>query len=49
MLLSMNDEISSIYSQIVKEVEAIPEIVLSEVYKLIDSVMNKETKGNSFL
>ena len=52
MLLSMNDEVSSISSQIVKQIEVIPEVVLSEVSNLIDSVMNKrqkETKENSFL
>ena len=52
MLFSMNDEVSSISSQIVKQIEVIPEVVLSEVSNLIDSVMNKrqkETKENSFL
>ena len=39
MLLSMNDEVSSISSQIVEQIEVIPEVVLSEVSKLIDSVM----------
>ena len=41
MLLSMNDEISSISSQIDEQVEVIPEVVLSEVSKLIYSVMRK--------
>ena len=41
MLFSMNDEVSSIFSQIVEQIEVIPEVVLSEVSKLIDSVMSK--------
>ena len=41
MLLSMNDEISSISSQIVEQIKAIPEEILSEVSKLIDSVISK--------
>ena len=41
MLLSMNDELSSISSQVVEQVEAIPEVVLSEVSKLINSVISK--------
>ena len=41
MLLSMNDEVSSISSQIVEQIEFIPEVVLSEVSKLIDSVIGK--------
>ena len=41
MLLSMNDEVSSISSQIVKQIEVIPEVVLSEVSKLNDSVISK--------
>ena len=36
----MNDEVSSISSQIVEQIEVIPEVVLSEVSKLIDSVMS---------
>ena len=41
MLLSMNDEVSLTSSQIVEQIEVIPELVLSEVSKLIDSVMSK--------
>ena len=41
MLLSMNDEVSSVTSQIVKQTEVIPEAALSKVSKLIDSVMSK--------
>ena len=41
MLLSMNDEVSSISSQIVERIKVIPEVVLSEVSKLIDSLMSK--------
>ena len=41
MLLSVNDEVSSISSQIVEQIEVILEVVLSEVYKVIDSVMRK--------
>ena len=38
-------------SQIAEQIEVIPELVLSEVSKLIDSrwTRDKETKGNSFL
>ena len=41
MLLSMNDEVSLTSSQIVEQIEVISELVLSEVSKLIDSVMSK--------
>ena len=41
MLLSMNDEVSSISFLIVEQVEVIPEVVLLEVSKLIDSVISK--------
>ena len=41
MLLSMNDELSSISPQTVEQIEVIPEVVLSEVSKLIDSVISK--------
>ena len=41
MLFSMNDEVPSITSQIVEQIEVIPEVVLSEVSKLIDKVMSK--------
>ena len=37
---AMNDEVSAISSQIVEQIEVILEIVLSEVSKLIDSVMS---------
>ena len=37
----MNDEVSSISSQFVEQTEVIPEVVFSEVSKLIDSVMSK--------
>ena len=37
----MNDEVSSIFSQIIEQIEVIPEVVLSKVSKLIDSVMSK--------
>ena len=36
MLLSLNDEVSSIFSQIVEQIDVTPEVVLSEVSKLID-------------
>ena len=41
MLLSMNDEVSPISSQIVEKIEVIPEVVLSEVSKLTDSLKSK--------
>ena len=41
ILLSMNDEVSSTSSQIVEQIQVIPEVVLSEVSKLIDSVTSK--------
>ena len=41
MLLSMNDEVSSISPQTVEQIEVIPEVVLSEVSKLVGSVMSK--------
>ena len=41
MLLSVNDEVSSIFSEIVEQIEVIPDVVLLEVSKLIDSVMSK--------
>ena len=41
MLLSMINEVSSISSQIVTQMEVIHEVVLSDVSKLIDSVMIK--------
>ena len=37
---AMNDEISSISSQSVEQIKIFPEVVLSEVSKLIDSVMS---------
>ena len=39
MLLSMNDEVPSISSQF--SIEVIPELVLRELFKLIDSVISK--------
>ena len=41
MLLSVNDEVPSVSSQIVEQIEVIPEVVLSEVSKLNDSVISK--------
>ena len=52
MLLSMNDEVSSIFSQIVEQIEVIPEVVLLEVSTLIDSVISKrqgDQRKHSFL
>ena len=37
----MNDEVSSISSQIVKQIQVIPEAVLSKVSRLIDSVISR--------
>ena len=42
MLLSLNDEVSSISFQFVEQIEVIPEVVFSEVSKLIESVMSKK-------
>ena len=50
MLLSMNDEVPSISSQFSTEV--IPELVLGELFKLIDSVISKrqeDQRKQSFL
>ena len=44
----MNDEASSISFQIVEQSEVIPEVDLSKVSKLIDSVIGKQRK-HSFL
>ena len=41
MLFSMNDEVPSITSQTAEQIEVIPEVVSSEVSKLIDKVMSK--------
>ena len=41
MLLSMNDEVSSISFQIVEQIEVISEVVLSKVSQLIGSVVSK--------
>ena len=41
MLLPINDEVLSISSEVVEQIEFIPEVLLSEVSKLIDSVMYK--------
>ena len=43
MLLSINDEVSSIYSQIVEKIEVVPEVVPQWWAR------DKETKENSFL
>ena len=45
---AMNNELLSIYSQTVEQIEVISEVVLSNVSKLIDSEIprDKETKGN---
>ena len=42
---AINDEISSISSQIAKQTEVILEVVLSDISKLIDSVMSMK-QGN---
>ena len=47
MLLSMNDKVSSFSSQIVEQIEVTPEVVLSEVFKLIDSVISKRQRDQS--
>ena len=44
ILLSINDEVSSISSKIIKKIEVIPEVVLSEVPKLIEPIMNKKQR-----
>ena len=41
MLLPINNEVLSISSEVVEQIEFIPEVLLSEVSKLIDSVMYK--------
>ena len=49
---AMSDEISSIYSQIVQQIEIIREVVLWEVSELIDSVMSirhGDRRKHSFL
>ena len=49
---AMNDEVSSIFSQIVEQIEVILEVVLSEVSKLINSVMimrRGDQRNHSFL
>ena len=45
MLLSMNNEVSSISPQIVKHIVVIPEVVLSEASKLTDSVISNRKGG----
>ena len=48
----MNDEVSSIFSQIVEQIEVILEVVLSELSKLITSVMimrQGDQRNHSFL
>ena len=47
MLLSINDEVSSISSQIVEQTEVISEVVLSDASKLIDSVMSRRQGDQS--
>ena len=50
MLLSMNDEVPSISSQF--SIKVIPELVLRELFKLIDSVISKgqeDQRKQSFL
>ena len=42
-----DDEVSSISSQIVEQIEVTPEVVLSEVSKLIDSVISKRQRDQS--
>ena len=51
MLLSMNDEVSWISSQIVEQIEVIPEVVLLKYLSWLTQwwAREKETKGNSFL
>ena len=38
---AMNDKVSSISSQIIEQIEVIPEVVLSKESKLIDSVISR--------
>ena len=38
---AMNDQVSSISSQIVEQIEVIPEVALSKVSKLIDPVISR--------
>ena len=42
-----DDEVSSISSQIVEQIEVTPEVVLSEVSKLIDSVISKRQRDQN--
>ena len=44
ILLSINDEVSSVTSKIIKKIEVIPEVVLSEVPKLIEPIMYKKQR-----
>ena len=49
---AMNDEVSSVPSQIVEQIEVIPEVVLSKVSKLIGSVRSwrqREQRKHGFL
>ena len=49
---AMNDEVSSVSSQIVEQIEVIPEVVLSKVSKLIGSVRSwrqREQSKHGFL
>ena len=46
---AINDEITSISSRIVQQIEVIPESVLSKVSKLINSMMSKKLGEKSKL
>ena len=49
---AMNDEVSSVSSQVVEQIEVIPEVVLSKVSKLIGSVRSwrqREQRKHGFL
>ena len=49
---AMNDEVSSVSSQTVEQIEVIPEVVLSKVSKLIGSVRSwrqREQRKHGFL
>ena len=52
VVYAMNDEVSSVSSQIVEQIEVIPEVVLSKVSKLIGSVRSwrqREQRKHGFL
>ena len=44
---AINDEISSISSQIAKQTEVILEVLLSDISKLIDSVMSMKQRNHT--